>query len=162
VGFALPPPIFKKMIQIKNCLSKKEKFEISVMIKEIKDPYAEFFITKNRMRLFIKENLNSLFSSLKKGDKICFDEEGIGVITGFAEKEIEIINYTTKRKTIVPSRKYVIILSKNEKNANKLLEFINWQFPKETLFAKLKKNNPLLKTYYFNKWAFRGGRVKEY
>jgi len=98
---------------------------------------------------------------LKKGDKICFGEEAIGVITGFAEKEIEIMDFNTKIKRVIPSRKYVIILSKNEKSANKVLGFINWNFPKETFFCKLKKNNPLLKSYYRNGYDFFGGRGQE-
>ncbi len=150
------------MIILKQELSKKDKFKISVFISEIKDIYSEFYITKNNLRLFIKDNIDSLWENLRKGDKIIFDENGKGlaVINGYAEKTIKIVDRVTLKETIINSRKMVKLLADNADIASKILEFINLNIS-EVLWVKIKKNNPILKTFYSNSWVFKGGRGNE-
>lgn len=149
------------MFQLKECLSKQDKFKVSILIKELPDYFGEFYLTKKKIRLFIKDNLSSLFSSLNKGDKLLFDDTSIAIVSGYAEKTIEIEDYITKEKKIIPSRKYVTLLAKDTKSAQRIIEFIDYQLPKETLYCKLKKNNPLLNLFYANGWVFRGNRGNE-
>lgn len=148
------------MLIIKQHLNKQEKLNLKILIDEISDVYGEFYLTKNKLRLFIKENLNLLFNTVKKGDKLICGEQGIAIITGFAEKEIEIIDLEGKNKKI-PSRKYIILLAKDERNANRLLKFIDFHFRKYDLYAKLKRVNPIVKVFYDNYYNFAGGRGKE-
>jgi hypothetical protein len=151
------------MFKLKERLTKKDQLFVSILIKELPDFYSEFYLTKNRLRLFVKENLSSLFSSLNKGDKILFGdrEQVVAIVSGWSEKQIEIIDYTTKEKKLVPTRKYVTLITKDESNARKMLEFIDYQLPKETLFCKLKKNNPILKIFYESGYTFFGARGNE-
>lgn len=151
------------MILLKQQLSKKDKFKISVLISEIKDIYSEFYITKNNLRLFIKDNIDSLWENLRKGDKIIFDSNGksLAVINGYAEKTIKIVDRVTLKETIINSRKMVKLLADNADIASKILEFINWNFPNIVLFAKIKKNNPISKSFFSNSFIFLGGRGNE-
>ena len=67
------------MIQVKQNLNKKEKEIIWSLLQELSDVYKDFYITKNNLRLFIRENLDLLYDCLKKGDRIAFDEN-LGII----------------------------------------------------------------------------------
>jgi preprotein translocase subunit YajC len=149
------------MIYSKQYLAKKEKQTIKVIIDEISDIYGEFYITKNKLRLFIKENIESLWETLKKGDRIIFGEAAVGVITGFADKTIEITDTKTNEKKIIPSRKYVSILAKDERNADRLLQYIAGKFKKIDIYTKIKKDNPILKCFYNNGFIFLHGRGAE-
>jgi len=149
------------MLKTKQYLSKREKTELKISIDELSDVYGEFYITKNKLRLFLKENIDSLFKTLKKGDKIIFGEQAIGVITGYADKEIEIIDNITNLKKMIPSRKYLTILTKDLINLERLLRYISGEFKNISLFAKIKKDDPILKCFYNNGWLFKNGRGKE-
>jgi hypothetical protein len=133
------------MIEFKTGLSKKEKSEISFLISETTDTYGDFYITKNNLRLFIKDNLDVFFDCIKKGDKIAFDKEGIAVITGFSDK--------------MP-RKYLKILAKDINHVPSLLKVVFWNI-KEDLYIKVKKNNPLKDILTKNGFKFKGGRGRE-
>jgi hypothetical protein len=134
------------MITFKSTgLSKKEQSEIASLICEITDIYGDFYLTKNNLRLFIKENLQTLFECLKKGDKIAYGEMGVAIITGFSDK--------------MP-RKYVKILTNKPEDATKLLQALHWEI-KGDLYTKIKKNNPLKEVYEKNGFEFLGGRGKE-
>jgi hypothetical protein len=126
-------------------LSKKEQSEIASLICEITDIYGDFYLTKNNLRLFIKENLNTFFETLKKGDKIAYDESGVAIVTGFSDKM---------------NRKYVKILVKKPEDASKLLQALHWNI-RGDLYTKVKKNNPLKEVYEKNGFEFLGGRGKE-
>ena len=133
------------MISIKSTLSVKDQQKVKSILIDLVDFYGDFYLTSNRIRLFIKENLSVLFKLLKKGDKILFDYDGIAVIIGYAEKF---------------ERKYVKILGKNEQIIDRLVKNINWSIPDE-LFVKIKENNPLKKVLLRNRWKYVGSRGKE-
>jgi len=149
------------MLIIKQGLSKKEKLAIQFLLSEIPDVYSEFYLTRNRLRIFIKENLALLFENLKKGDKIIYEKDrGIAIITGFAEKTIEIFDTKTNETKIVPSRKHIKILAKDAVSVERILKFAGWHF-KEDLFCKMKRANPSLQIFLNNGYQFAGGRGKE-
>lgn len=133
------------MITVKNQLTKKEREEVRITLQEISDLYGDFYITKNNLRLFIKENTDLLFDNLKKGDKIAFGEGVFAYISGFADK--------------VP-RKYIKILSNDEEKTERLIKVV-FQQVKYDLYAKVKKNNPLKRTLQRLGFRFAGDRGKE-
>lgn len=133
------------MIVYKAKLSKKEHSIVSHLISELTDIYRDFYITKDNIRLFIKENIDVLFHCLSKGDKIAYGEEGIAFVTGFSDKS---------------SRKYLKILAKDEAGADRLLKVINWNI-KCILYIKIKRNNPIKKVLEINGFKFFKSRGKE-
>ena len=127
-------------------IDQKSKQIISCILEELPDVYSDFYLTKENLRLFIRENQDLLFDLLKKGDSIVFDEEkGIIFATGFAEKR---------------ERKYIKILSKDPKAADQLLKALAWNI-KTDLFIKVKKNNVILPILKKNGFIFLGSRGKE-
>lgn len=134
------------MITIKQNLSEKEKLEISGLIDDISDPFGEFFITKDNLRLFIRENKALFFESLKKGNKIVYSEEdGIILIVGYSDNS---------------PRKYIKVLSRNLESAERLLKVLYWNV-KEDLWAKVKKENPIRRVLQNNRFRFAGNRGRE-
>jgi len=148
------------MFYLKSTISNKDKIEILETLSKLSDPYGDFYLTKNSLRLYIKENPNLLFSYLKKGDKIVFSTEGIAIITGYADKTITIYDRDTGLSKTADSRKYVKILAENEKVAGDLIKFINWNINEE-LFTKIKINNPFKSAFLKNEFIFMAGRGKE-
>jgi len=133
------------VIKIKSTLSVKDKKQLYGILDELTDLYSDFYLTRNNIRLYIKENIEILYKLLNNGDKILFDEGGIAVIIGYAEKS---------------PRKYVKILAKDENITDKLIKNINWNFSEE-LFIKIKDNNPLKNILLKNRWKYFGNRGKE-
>ncbi|RLE37653.1 hypothetical protein DRJ17_06115 [Candidatus Woesearchaeota archaeon] len=134
------------MIRVKKGkLSKKEEKIIRGILSELVDKYSDFYITKNNLRLFIRENLDVIFSDLEKGDYIAFDDNGVVITTGFADNA---------------KRKYIKLLTKNISSAYNLL-FNLFEKTSCTLYVKLKKNNPLIETCKSLGFVFFGGRGKE-
>jgi hypothetical protein len=146
-GWGFPPLaiVFIKKMKFKSRLIKKEKVKIAKLIDNLKDYYGDFYITKNNLRLFIKENLSLLFDNLKKGDKIIYNENGIIIITGFSDNH---------------SRKYIKFLSKDYNNIKELLLVLSEKFDYD-LWAKLKKNNPLVKILQHVGFEWFANRGKE-
>ena len=127
-------------------ISKKEETKISGLLCELIDIYSDFYITRDNIRLYLKENQELLFDSLKKGNKIAYHEEyGIAIVDGYADNA---------------KRKYVKILAKDVKSAFKLLRVINSNI-KDTLYAKIKKKNPILQSFKNNYFEFKGSRGME-
>ena len=133
------------MKKFKSRLTKKEKLQITEMVQELHDYFGDFYITKDNLRLFLKENISLLFEGLKSGDKICYDKEGIIFVTGFSDKN---------------PRKYIKLLVKNEKAANDLLNMLSWNL-KCDLWAKLKVRNPLVEVLKNNNFVYFASRGKE-
>ena len=135
------------MIYFKDgTLSKKERQQVNIILNDIVDIWGDFYITKDRLRLFIKENIHLLWEILSKGDKLIFGNEGLILITGFSDKA---------------DRKYIKILSNSEEDTNKLLKILNWNITDITLYAKVKKESHTLKALQKNGFKFKGDRGKE-
>ena len=100
------------MIIFKQGLKRKEQFEVLNTLDNLIDLYGDFYITKNNLRLFIKENLGIVFKDLSKGDIVIYEEKkGVGFIVGYSDKA---------------NRKYLKLLTKDTKIANRLLRVIFW------------------------------------
>jgi hypothetical protein len=126
--------------------SKKQKKQIESLLTDIVDLYGDFFITRDNIRLFLRDNPNLLFEGLSKGDKIIFGEEGIVFVDGFSDKA---------------NRNYVKILTKDVKATNDLLKVLNWNLSNIPLYIKIKKDN--INVTALKKCGFRllGSRGKE-
>lgn len=133
------------MIQIKSTLSKEDKKQIFGILNELTDLYSDFYLTRNNIRLYIKENIEILYKCLHNGDKVIFGDGGIAVIIGWSDKS---------------TRKYLKLLSKNSEIADKITKNINWNIAEE-LYCKIKKTNPLKNILLRNNWKFAGDRGKE-
>lgn len=134
------------MIQFGTQISKKQRKSVEAILQEYTDEYRDFYITKSNLRLFIKENEHLLFEALKKGDKISFgSEDGIIFVTGWSDNS---------------PRKYLKILAKDDKSADRLLKILLWNV-KTDLYIKIKKNNPVLSVLQKNSFVFKGSRGRE-
>lgn len=135
------------MIQVrKGKLKKHEEKELNIFINELSDIYGDFYITRNNLRIYIKENTDLLYNCLEKGDQFAFSEEkGVAFITGFSDRA---------------ERKYLKVLAKDEESADHLLKALLWQVNYD-LFAKIKKNNPIRQILQRNNFKFVGDRGKE-
>lgn len=133
------------MITFKSVLSDKETKQITSLLHELSDVYGDFYITKNNLRLFIKENQNVLFDALKKGDKIAFDDDGMAIVCGFSDKA---------------DRKYLKILSRDPSRIDGYLKVIAWNLDCD-LYVKIKKNNPLKECLEKSYFRFAGNRGTE-
>lgn len=133
------------MILFKTGLSKKEESQIQSILVDLVDSYGDFYITKNNLRLFIKDNLDVLFDCLKKGDKIAFHEEGVAIVAGYSDNS---------------PRKYLKILTRELKDIDGLLKIVYWN-SKTDLFCKVKNNNPIKDQLLKSGFKFIGGRGKE-
>jgi len=131
--------------KFKSRLIKKEIVKITEMVQELHDYFGDFYLTKNNLRLFIKENISLLFEGLKAGDKICYSKDSIIIVTGFSDKN---------------NRKYIKLLNKSEAAANDLLHMLSWNL-KCSLWAKLKVRNPLVKILQENGFNYFANRGKE-
>ena len=135
------------MIKVKSKLTKKEEQEVSNLLHDLVDYHGDFYITRNNLRLFIRENPHVLFKCLSAGDKIAFDENGWALIIGFSDKS---------------PRKYVKVLAKDAKSASDLLRvLLDWNYYHMELFAKVKRRNPLSKVLKNKGFRFIAGRGKE-
>lgn len=133
------------MITFKSVLSDKEKKHITSLLSELTDEYGDFYVTKNNLRLFIRENPDVLFESLKRGDKIAFNDHGMAVVCGFSDKA---------------DRKYVKILTKNLTDIGNFVKVICWNVTCD-LFIKVKQNSPQRDVLQKNYFRFVGGRGRE-
>ncbi len=128
-------------------IGKKEQATIVGILNDISDSYSDFYLTKENMRLYLKENSELMFEGLKNGDKITYEEElGIIFITGWSD------NF---------SRKYVKILAKDSHSAGKLIKRMLWELKNTDLYIKIKTNNPIKQILEENKFNFKGLRGKE-
>lgn len=134
------------MITAKQQLSKKEEKLIWLLMEEMSDEYNDFYITRNNLRLYIKQNIELLFDCLRKGDKIVFaDKEGIVFITGWSDDA---------------QRKYIKILSRDNEGADRLIK-VSFQNVECDLYAKVKKNSPIKTILEKNRFKWVGNRGKE-
>lgn len=100
---------------------------------QYRDPYSDFYITKNNKRLFLNRvdvAKTVFYDCLKHGDK-CFIKEENGEIIAV----LLIIGYKDKFE-----RKYVKMLTKTENDCRDLYRCLQWQ-RLSNLFIKSRKNN---------------------
>lgn len=136
------------MYIVKQGLNKKEVAQVKYILSEVIDLYGDFYITKDNVRIALRDNPEVLFDYLQKGDRLAYEvdgEKGIALVTGWSDKA---------------NRKYVKVLTKDMDLANALLKVINWQV-KIDLYAKVKKNNPIAKVFQRNGYKFMGDRGSE-
>lgn len=134
------------MITFATQISKKEQAVLNSILQDFVDEFSDFYMTKQNLRMFIKDNSHLLFEALNCGDKIVFSEEdGIALITGWSDNA---------------DRKYLKLLTKDPESANKLLKVLLWNI-KTDLYVKIKKNNTVLTVLQKNNFVFRGNRGKE-
>lgn len=127
-------------------LSQKDIAIIRDILTDVTDEHRDGYITRNNLRLFLKENTDLLFDGVEKGDKVIYDEnKGLIFITGWSDKA---------------NRKYIKILAKNDESADHLLKIVGWHTT-EILWAKVKKNNPIRRILQKNGFRFAGDRGKE-
>jgi len=136
------------MLKCKEGLNKKEKKFVKYILEENVDLYSDFYCTKDNVRIPLRDNPDVLFDYLNKGDVIAYEEDnetGVGLVTGWSDRS---------------PRKYVKLLTKDEHLASNLLKIINFSANID-LYAKLKKNNPLIKVFQRNGFSFKGDRGSE-
>jgi len=133
------------MITVKQRLNKKEEQAVSFLLNDLIDVYKDFYITKNKLRLFIKENKEVLFKGLRKGNLIAYNEKGLAIIVGFSDKH---------------PRKYLKCLAVNEIESKKLIQALLWNV-KFDLYAKIKRRNELLNILKAFGFKFKGSRGQE-
>lgn len=133
------------MRKFKSRLIKKEKLIVAEMVQTFNDYYGDFYITKNNLRLYIKENISLLFEGLKKGDKIVYNNNNLVIVTGFSDK------YT---------RKYIKFLVKDYNRTEDFLSKLSWNLNCD-IWAKLKKNNPLVNILQKNNFKWFADRGRE-
>ena len=98
-----------------------------------RDPYSDFYITKNNKRLFLnnaKVATQVFYDCLKCGEK-CFIKEDNNEITGI----MLILGYADHFE-----RKYVKMLTKKQDDCRDLFRCLQWQ-KLNNLFIKSRKNN---------------------
>lgn len=134
------------MFYYKEKLNKEDEQKISDIIQNLSDEFGDFYLTKNNMRLYIRENISLLFESLNKGDKTVYNENGIILTTGFSD------NY---------NRNYIKILAKNNDTASKLIKVLLLNLKDVDLYCKIKRNNPVRYMLYSHNFKFYKGRGKE-
>ncbi|KKN22910.1 hypothetical protein LCGC14_0910200 [marine sediment metagenome] len=127
-------------------IGNKEQVTLNALLDEIADDYKDFFITRDNLRLFLKDNKELLFENIKKGDKLVYGEEGILIVDGFSDKA---------------NRHYIKILSENNQNTNKLIARLLWDLKNIELYAKIKLINPIRQILESNGFIFKGSRGKE-
>jgi len=118
----------------KNCIDFYEFFT------RVEDKYFDFYITKEKNRLFFKNNWDLIKKTLKFQE--CY---------GLFNNGLRGILIITKDKGYRP---YVKLLAENRKYTIDLLKWFRWNFSEQTLYFKLKKDNPL------SKMIFKTGFVK--
>ena len=136
------------MIIIKEGYGRKERKILENILYNVVDLYGDFYCTKDNIRIYLRDNPEVLFDYLSKGDKVVYDtvsEAGLAFVTGWSDKS---------------PRKYVKILTKDEKLASNFLKIISWNV-KSDLYVKIKKNNPLIKAFNRNNYVFKGDRGTE-
>jgi len=111
-------------------LKLKNSLDIYYLVNEVKDKYEDFYITKDRERIFLKD-LNIIKKIVKHQE-----------IYGIFDNDLKAIMMIYREKGFRP---YLKILSKSKKYIYNLLSYLFWNFNEE-IFIKLKKENPLATT----------------
>lgn len=126
-------------------LKQKNLEDLIEFFDRVNDIYSDFYITKEKNRLFFKNNWELIEKTLKYQE-----------VYGIYNSELKGLLIIIRDKGYRP---YVKLLAENRKYTIDLLKWFRWNFSEQTLFFKLKKNNPLSQTILktgFVKIANRG------
>lgn len=106
-----------------------------------RDPYSDFYVSKNNKRLFLNNNIkicNSVFNDcLKYGEK-CFIKEDNNVIKAI----LLIVGYKDKLE-----RKYLKVLAHSKDDVKDLFAYLIWQKLPPNIFIKVHKTNKYIIGY---------------
>jgi len=122
-----------------------DKSKLRNILNGLVDIYGDAYITKNRIRYFIKENFELLFTCLEHGDKIKYNDNAIVIIIGYSDKA---------------PRKYLKILAKTLNDTESLLQDL-FREVTEDIYLKIKKNNPVMEVVKKFGFIFLGNRGRE-
>lgn len=128
---------------------KYNKFIIEVLTTNIRDIYQDFYITKDKERLFFNNIKNAqLYSKMLQRGEACFknDDKGLLITYGIHDKS---------------PRKYIKILTQDMESARRLLTVFLYQYGNKEFFIKIKRNNPLNRLVQGLGFIFLGGRGTE-
>ena len=114
-------------------LKQKNLLDLKFFFRDIPDRYKEMYITINKERIFLKDNIYLIEKILKHQE-----------VYGIFDKELKAIMIIYKEKGFRP---YLKILAKNEKYYKNLLSYLFWNFSESEIFIKIRKNNPLLNNF---------------
>ena len=128
-----------------NGLSKKEESFIWTVLNEVNDPFSDVYLTRNNIRLFLRDNFDVFRTCLKQGDKIAISDSGFATLLGYSDNA---------------QRKYLKVLVKDLKDVEALVAAIVVNIS-EDIYCKVKQNNPLRSILLSIGFEFLGGRGKE-
>ena len=126
-------------------LNHKNIIDIYEFLSRTKDEYEDFYITKDKTRLFLND-----FKLIKK--LIKYQE-----FYGINEGEVKGLLLIYREKGFRP---YIKILAEN-KYTSHLTKFLIWNFSDQDLYAKFKKYNPLTRILQRYGFVFQGNRGEE-
>jgi len=126
----------------------KSKHAIAMLefVNMTRDIYEDFFITKDKQRLFFKNNLKLVQYTITSQE-----------VYGLIDKDLEAILVIYREKGFRP---YLKLLAKDANSARGMIKFLNWNHNCE-LFVKIKKNNPLVDEFKKNRFYIEGLRGQE-
>lgn len=110
-------------------LKLQNKLDVYEFLSRINDRFEDFYFTKNKERLFLKNNLFLIEKVLEKQE--CY---------GVFNNGLKAILIIVRDKGYRP---YVKLLAENSKYTIDLLKFLKWNYFEKDLYFKLKKENPL-------------------
>lgn len=129
-------------------LKEKNLIDVYDFLEKNEDSFEDFYITKEKQRIFLKKNWSLIKKILKYHE--CY---------GLFDKELKGIIIIVKDKGFRP---YVKLLAENKKYIIDLLKYLKWNFLEQDLYMKLKINNPLveqIKKTGFLKIGMRGKEI---
>ena len=126
-------------------LNKRNTIDLLEFINQTPDKYQDFYITKDRQRLFLND--------CKLIEKVISKQE----IYAIEDKDIKAILLIYREKGF---RTYIRFLVSDNKYLYDLLKWLNWNINQE-LYIKAKKNNPIINIAQKKGFIFLGARGTE-
>lgn len=128
-------------------LNKKSKVDIYDFLSRINDKFEDFYITKEKGRHFLKNNLSLIEKTLKYQK-----------VYGLMDDDLKGLLIILREKGFRP---YVKILTESSKYNIDLLKFLKWNFSEIDLYIKLKKENLLSRQIKKTGFIMIGDRGRE-
>jgi hypothetical protein len=111
-------------------LTTKNSIDVLNFVNTFNDFYTDFFVTINKERIFLRNNLNLIKKILKYQELYAIINHGDAIALMIIYKEKGF-------------RPYAKFLCRTENNKD-LIKYLKWNFPGE-IFIKIKEKNSLLK-----------------